>query len=54
MTDIFTLHVRVVGGDPVEVVQALRHAGHVAETRLLGRADTAWTIKTEEVPDDRD
>lgn len=48
MTSVITMHVRVVGGDPVEVVRALRHAGHIVETRLLGSADTAWTIKTEE------
>lgn len=44
MTEPITMNVRVIGGEQTEVVNALRHAGRIVETRLLGRADTAWTI----------
>ena len=40
--------VRIVGGDPDRVVRELRAAGHRLEFELLGHADVAWSIRTEE------
>lgn len=39
--------VRIVGGEPQRVTEALRRAGLALELELLGEADIAWSIRSE-------
>lgn len=50
MTQPLIMTVRIVGGEPQRVTEALRRAGLALELELLGEADTAWTIRHEEPP----
>ena len=47
MNQPLIMTVRVVGGEPQRVTEALRRAGLTLELELLGEADTAWSIRVE-------